>query len=111
MEDIIEFNEKHADQELPPGKICHFFPSPRSFLTCTEYPDQTRLIRSVHDRPSEDQYKAAMEHLKSAAKDKVNTTMERDGLDLLVIPMDSFIAVLAAAAGTCIPSIKNTVFC
>lgn len=93
MEDIIESNEKHADQELPPGKTCGFVSCPRSCV-------QTRLIRSVHDRSSEDQYKAAMEHLRYVAKDGVNATMERDSFDLLVILIDSFIAVLAAAADT-----------
>lgn len=68
------------------------------FSLAVEYPDQSRLIGSLRDRPSEDRYRRARAHLLEVTRGVDRAFREHD-LDVLSMPMDSPIPSISAAAG------------
>lgn len=82
--DIVAFNKKNAERELPP-----------------EYPGQQLLESSLNDHMSEEKYTEAFNLIRMAAKTNgVDKTLTDFGLDVIVGPMDGRIPTIAAAAGS-----------
>ena len=99
LDELIKFNEAHADVELPKGTPR----PPRSLPSLTrlvEYPDQTLLINASQNRPSEDLYARATLHLEETARTNgLDRIFKEKGLDLLAMSMDCQIHTMAAASG------------
>ena len=103
IEDIIEFNSQHADQELPESK-CALAPSPNRNGTkqtmCLVSPDQSKLIDASRHRPSKELYEWALHHMSVVTRERgIDKVFKESNLNLLAMPMDSSIPAIAAAAG------------
>ncbi|KAL1390475.1 amidase signature domain-containing protein [Phyllosticta capitalensis] len=86
LPDLINFNIKHADIELPAA-------------TC---PDQADLVAAAADAPSgaEDSAQEALDRLRRlGGSEGIDLVLDYYGLDMLVAPADSALCELAAAAG------------
>ncbi|KAK4144609.1 uncharacterized protein C8A04DRAFT_11444 [Dichotomopilus funicola] len=80
---IVEFNTKHAAECLP-----------------KDAPDQSWLVKAVEDRPSDEQYRDAFEHMSTIGRDQgLRKTLDEHNLDLVIAPMDSPVCSLSFASG------------
>jgi hypothetical protein len=69
-------------------------------LTTAEAPDQDRLINALKDVPSQEKYEEAVAHMRKVSRlDGIDKTMTDHDLDVLVMPTESAICSIAAAAG------------
>ena len=65
-----------------------------------EYPDQSTLVNALQYPPSDDLYEQAISLMAEVACVKgLDQAFDTNGLDLLAVPMDSLVAVMAAASG------------
>ncbi|KAK4151888.1 amidase signature domain-containing protein [Chaetomidium leptoderma] len=63
-------------------------------------PDQSYLIKAVENRPSEDQYRNAFEHMRKIGRDEgLDKAFDEHNLDIVIAPMDSPICSLSMASG------------
>lgn len=63
-----------------------------------EAPDQSWLIKAIHERPSEQQYHDAVVHMANITVD-LNETFDYYKLDVFIAPMDSWACSLSTASG------------
>jgi amidase len=104
VEDIVEFNTKHADLELPEGKSNLVPPSTRQNSNpslITEFPNgQTQLTDALAEQMSDEQYDIQKAFIREKAGpqglDKVFVEHE---VDVIAGPLDGRIVTIAAAAG------------
>ncbi|KAK6953331.1 hypothetical protein Daesc_005634 [Daldinia eschscholtzii] len=83
LADIIQFNKENQTLGLP-----------------KDAPNQSWLIDAVENRPTEEAYRKAIEHMTRVAKEEgLKKTMKDYGLDVVVAPMDSPICSLSCASG------------
>ncbi|KAJ5083647.1 hypothetical protein N7456_013074 [Penicillium angulare] len=81
--DVIDFNEKHADQELP-----------------SHHPRQDTLIASQNKSISPEEYDRNLSYLREMGREKgIDLALERYGVDVILGPIDSTISSLATATG------------
>ncbi|OAA80786.1 Amidase signature domain protein [Akanthomyces lecanii RCEF 1005] len=103
LEDIIQYNKDHSDQELPRGIVyLHASGHSRSWLTIatTAFPEQGRLIGTLENPIDQDMYEQAVKQCRTVAQDRgVDKVMKENNLDLIAFPMDSPCPRVAAAAG------------
>ncbi|KAI1127061.1 amidase signature domain-containing protein [Nemania abortiva] len=82
-EELIQYNKDHADKELPP-----------------DFPEQGRLIDTIENPISTEQYQNAVEVCRRVARDNgIDKVILEHELDLVAFPMDSPCPRVAAAAG------------
>ncbi|KAI4858882.1 amidase signature enzyme [Hypoxylon rubiginosum] len=82
LADIVRFNSEHADISLPKEAL-----------------DQSLLIKAVEDRPTEEAYRKAIDHMTKVGKGGIDKVMEEHQLDVVIGPMDSAICSLSCASG------------
>ncbi|OTB13859.1 hypothetical protein K445DRAFT_368357 [Daldinia sp. EC12] len=83
LADIIQFNKENPIFGLP-----------------KKASNQSWLIDAVENRPTEEAYRKATEHMTRVAKEEgLKKTMKDYGLDVVVAPMDSPICSLSCASG------------
>lgn len=83
LEDLVQFNKDHAEKELP-----------------SDHPDQDWLVKGLESRPTKEHYEAALAHIRNTAGENgIARLFAEEDLNLLAFPMDSGIAMIAAAAG------------
>ncbi|KAI6080632.1 amidase signature enzyme [Hypoxylon rubiginosum] len=82
LDDIVRFNLKHSDICLP-----------------KEAPDQSWLEKAIGDRPSEEAYQKAVEHMARVGKGGIDKVMKEHQLDVVIGPMDSPMCSLSCASG------------
>ncbi|KAK0507196.1 hypothetical protein JMJ35_010234 [Cladonia borealis] len=84
LEALIEFNRKHADQELPP-----------------RYPRQDRLEKALaHNYTTEDLEKA-LAHARRIGRDEgIDKILKEYDIDVIIGPADSKMPTIAAASGS-----------
>jgi hypothetical protein len=64
------------------------------------HPDQQQLLRASRDRPSQETYEAAKQHMKMVSKvNGVDKLFREQGLNLLVFPQDSLMIHMSASSG------------
>jgi len=82
LEELVKWNEGHADIELPP-----------------EYPSQSRLIAALEDTTTPHENAQRVDQLRKDAQKAVQDVMGKYNLDAIAILSDSPLASIAAAAG------------
>ncbi|OQE17313.1 hypothetical protein PENSTE_c021G09390 [Penicillium steckii] len=83
LADIIEYNKKHADVELPPT-----------------HPRQDFFIKSENQRTTPAEYQRHLAHLREVARDRgFEKVFDTHGVDVIIGPTDSDLRSLAAAGG------------
>lgn len=83
LAEVIEYNEKHADVELPPT-----------------HPRQDFFTKSENQRTSTEEYDRHLKHLREVARDRgFEKVFESQGVDVIIGPTDSDLRSLAAAGG------------
>ncbi|KAJ5648058.1 hypothetical protein N7490_004430 [Penicillium lividum] len=83
LAEVIEFNEKHADLELPP-----------------HHPRQDNLINSENQQLSTEDYDRNLSYLRQMGGEKgVDMALKQYGVDVILGPIDSGLTSLATAAG------------
>ncbi|KAK3291864.1 amidase signature domain-containing protein [Chaetomium fimeti] len=81
--DVINYNLKHADKELPP-----------------HHPRQDRFIDSQNHTISPEVYERHLQHLRHVARDRgVERVLDTYGVDVVLGPTDSGLTSMAAAGG------------
>ncbi|KAK6000669.1 hypothetical protein QM012_003394 [Aureobasidium pullulans] len=85
LPELIDWIEQHREQELPQEAGA---------------PDQDRLINALKDVASKEEYDKAVAHMRKISReDGIDKTMEEHDLDVVVMPTESGICSIAAAAG------------
>ncbi|KAI1271209.1 putative glutamyl-tRNA amidotransferase subunit A [Xylaria sp. FL0933] len=83
LQDVIDFNKKHAEEELPP-----------------HHPRQDTFISAQELELSQDEYDRALQHLRYVSRDSgVDYVLEQHGVDVIIGPADSFLTSIAAGGG------------
>ncbi|KAJ5379413.1 hypothetical protein N7509_012532 [Penicillium cosmopolitanum] len=83
LAEVIEYNNKHADVELPPT-----------------HPRQDFFIESEDQRTSPAEYERHLAHLREVARDRgFEKVFKTHGVDVVIGPTDSGLRSLAAAGG------------
>ncbi|KAJ5568691.1 hypothetical protein N7450_011177 [Penicillium hetheringtonii] len=83
LAEIIEYNKKHADVELPPT-----------------HPRQDFFIKSENQRTTSAEYNRHLVHLREVARDRgFEKVFDTYGVDVIIGPTDSDLRSLAAAGG------------
>ncbi|KAH7327793.1 amidase signature domain-containing protein [Stachybotrys elegans] len=81
--DIIMFNEKHADEELPP-----------------HHPRQDTLIKCENQNVSRTEYDRLFAHMRKVARDSgVDRVFNTHGVNVIIGPADGFISTMATSSG------------
>ncbi|KAJ8132474.1 hypothetical protein O1611_g1152 [Lasiodiplodia mahajangana] len=82
-EELIQYNKDHAERELP-----------------SDFPEQGRLVDTIENPISAEQYKNAVEVCRRVARENgIDKVIADHELDLVAFPMDSPCPRVAAAAG------------
>jgi amidase len=106
LADLIEYNIKHADVELPPRM--EILTTDNSFhriicvwLTmCSDHPRQDTFIRSQNQNTSLEEYERHMAHLRRVARDEgVERVLTTHGVDVIIGPTDSGLTSMATGGG------------
>ncbi|KAL8948364.1 MAG: hypothetical protein Q9222_005448 [Ikaeria aurantiellina] len=82
LENLIKFNQKHADLELPP-----------------DHPNQDILINALKSNMTDQQCKERLAITRRRATSAIKKTLADNEIDVILGPADSHIAGVAAAAG------------
>ena len=85
LQELIDWNEAHPGLELP-----------------KEYPNQQRLLNALRKRPSREVYERAKFFMQTETRSSetgIDIVLQKNGLDVLVMPMDSQICTIASASG------------
>ncbi|KAJ5724053.1 hypothetical protein N7488_002088 [Penicillium malachiteum] len=83
LAEIIAFNEKHADLELPP-----------------HHPRQDTLIKSQNNTTSAEEYERNLSFLRHMGREKgVDLALKTHGVDVIIGPADSKLSSMASATG------------
>ncbi|KAK8043737.1 amidase [Apiospora phragmitis] len=82
LEQLIQFNEDHAEQAMPPP-----------------HTDQTDLIKAQKMDEPEEEIRLLGEKLRAKARHIVDQVYEKENFDLIAAPVDSAFCIYAAAAG------------
>ncbi|KAL8906715.1 MAG: hypothetical protein Q9207_001841 [Kuettlingeria erythrocarpa] len=78
LEDIVKFNERHAERELP----------------------SDWLIHGIHERPTKEEHDLDVAHFRRIARDEgIDELLQRENLNLLAFSMDCLAFTMASAAG------------
>jgi hypothetical protein len=82
--------------------VCTAFVNTYVLLTgpLEDHPDQEQLLRASRDRPSQDTYEAAKQHMTAVSKvDGIDKLFREQNLNLLAFPQDSLMIYMSAASG------------
>ncbi|KUJ15904.1 amidase signature enzyme [Mollisia scopiformis] len=83
LKDMIEFNEAHADKELPP-----------------DHPQQNRLVRAQAFHSDPVRYEQSLNYIRRMSRaEGIDKALSQYDIDVIIGPADSFLSTLAAAAG------------
>jgi amidase len=83
IEDLIQFNVDHAEEELPEG-----------------HADQNQLLKASRDPPSEATYEAVKARMKTISRDDgIDKLFREQNLNILAFPLDSLMVFMSAASG------------
>ncbi|OAP60239.1 hypothetical protein AYL99_05241 [Fonsecaea erecta] len=83
LQELIDFNERHAELELPPYS-----------------PNQDRLRRAYQQSLTADEYNEHFEHLRHVARDQgIDFVLDTYGVDVIMAPADSLLISYAACSG------------
>ncbi|KAJ5098877.1 hypothetical protein N7532_005878 [Penicillium argentinense] len=83
LADVIEYNNKHADIELPPT-----------------HPRQDFFTKAEDQTTSPAEYERHLAHLREVARDRgIEKVLQEHGVDVIIGPTDSNLRSLAAAGG------------
>jgi hypothetical protein len=65
-----------------------------------DHPDQEQLLRASRDRPSQETYEAAKQHMTAVSKvNGIDKLFREQDLNLLAFPQDSLMIYMSAASG------------
>ncbi|KAJ5238304.1 hypothetical protein N7468_002923 [Penicillium chermesinum] len=83
MADIIEYNIKHADKELPP-----------------HHPRQDHFVKSQEQDLSPEDYERHLTHLRKTSKERgVEHVLEANNVDVILGPIEGGLSTMATAGG------------
>jgi amidase len=83
LKELIDFNKKNAEQELPP-----------------DHPQQDKLARAQDFYIKPEDYQKSLAYIKRMSKEEgIDKTLAQYDIDVIIGPADSFLSSLAAAAG------------
>ncbi|KAI1773051.1 putative glutamyl-tRNA amidotransferase subunit A [Hypoxylon cercidicola] len=83
LQEIIDFNKAHADEELPPL-----------------HDNQDFFIQTEKQHLAAEQYNKTLEHLRRTSRDNgIDYILKEFEVDVIIGPADSFMTSLAAASG------------
>ena len=100
MKDIVDFNKKNADKELPCGEV------PKTVLSfqlirffCEDHPGQQVLEGALGNSMAETEFQKRLEPLRSRARNEITKSLASHKVDVILGPADARMASVAAAAG------------
>lgn len=103
LAEVIDFNEKHADQELPPRRVSpfRFFRLALINLTLSiDHPRQDNFIAAQNKNITTEEYGRNLSYLREMGREKgIDLALKRYGVDVILGPIDSTISSLATASG------------
>ncbi|KAJ5689587.1 hypothetical protein N7462_003979 [Penicillium macrosclerotiorum] len=100
LEEVIEYNNKHADQELPPRMHPAGYRSYLSNRKITDHPKQDILIASQDLEMSLEEYERRLAHLRHVARDEgLDRVLKTHGIDVILAPTESEITSIATGGG------------
>ncbi|KAI0105341.1 amidase signature domain-containing protein [Nemania sp. FL0031] len=88
LEDVVEFNKKHAAEELPPDQ-----------------PSQQVLENGLTDKMTDLEYSEGLRHLRESTRDAVEKCLEKADADVVMASGESVMTTIAANAGYPIASV------
>lgn len=101
LEDIIDFNYKFKEKELPEGSDLATCETSLANVVQQGHADQNQLLRASRNPPSRDLYEAVKRHMRTVAKtDGIDKLFREQDLNLLAFPMDSRMTFVSASSGT-----------
>ena len=107
IEEIVTFNNEHADIELPEGKVIfieYIIWEPRNptLMHAIDYPNQAHILNTLNDTTIDEESEKAKAELRSITLDgSLNDALQRYPVDAIIGPIDSPIPCVAACAGSC----------
>lgn len=104
LAEVIEYNNKHADIELPPSKLKTLSFESTSMVFPTNvfsaHPKQDFFIKSENLNTSPAVYDRHLAHLREVTRDRgFEKVFETHGVDVIIGPTDSDLRSLAAGGG------------
>jgi len=88
LNDVVEFNKKHADVELPPAQ-----------------PNQQILENGLSDNMTNEEYVTGLKHFRESMRDSVEKLLKETGSDVIMASGETFLPTVAAVAGYPIASV------
>jgi amidase len=111
LRDLVEWNKKHADLELPPGKMHDKGKGHRYqalvliFSTSLEQPSQAVFENGLEDNMTDEAYQTGLKHLRQSVRDSVEALWRETDTDIIVGSAESLLTTTAAVAGYPIASV------
>jgi amidase len=100
---LVAFNKQLAEICLPkrnPARASRQVSPNLTNVLHIEAPDQSELIKAIEDRPSDELYRHALEHLRKIGRDEgLDKAFNEHDLDIVIGPMDSPTCSLSMASG------------
>lgn len=99
LQEMVDWNIAHPSEGLPEGKPC-VPPSYGMFMLTIliEYPDQSRLIRCLNAKFSDEEIQA-IRKVNHEVGSSFEKTLDKYQIDVIIGPGDSFFTTFAAANG------------
>ncbi|KAL6399341.1 Amidase [Ilyonectria robusta] len=88
LEDVVEFNKRHADVELPP-----------------EQPSQEVFENGLKDNTTDEEYHISLDYLRRSVRETMEKLWAETGTDVIMASGESNLTTTAAAAGYPIASV------
>ena len=101
MKDIVEFNKKNANLELPPGELCApclFAKKKTSLIFPKEHPGQQVLEAALKESITKTDFRQRFTSLRDRARESITRSLSDCGVDVILGPADARMASVAAAA-------------
>jgi amidase len=100
LKEMVEFNKKHADVELPPSKQIINSTDPFTNIE-TDYPDQSLLEKSLEFVLDATQRQRYLDKLRDVGRTRgIDATLAKYNIDVIIGPAESGLTELVSAAGS-----------
>jgi amidase len=100
LQDLINFNEEHADEELPPCRFSQYWTLADLLMANAAADNQAGLIRALNYNMTTDEYNKIIRNARDACgKRGVDRVLEENDVDIILGPGDGPMFHIPGTAG------------
>ena len=100
LEDLIEFNKQHAEEELPPSKPMRFVSIHTTHIHRVGANNQAGLIRALSTTMTDAQCQEILQSARErCGKNGIDKVLEENNVDVIIGPGDGPLFMISGTAG------------